>query len=81
MMRSVALAEAKAQLSALVDAVEAGESICITRHGKPVAQLTMIEKPPKPLDIAKLRKHLAAMPMQEEDAGTFMRRLRDEERY
>jgi prevent-host-death family protein len=80
-MRSVALAEAKAQLSALVDAVEAGESVCITRHGKPVAQLTAIEKTQKPLDIEKLRAHLATMPMQAEDAGTFMRRMRDEERY
>jgi prevent-host-death family protein len=80
-MRSVALAEAKAQLSALVDAVEAGESVCITRHGKPVAQLTAIEKTKKPLDIEKLRAHLATMPMQAEDAGTFMRRMRDEERY
>ncbi|KPH81537.1 type II toxin-antitoxin system Phd/YefM family antitoxin [Bosea vaviloviae] len=80
-MRSVALAEAKAQLSALVDAVEAGENVCITRHGKPVAQLTAIEKPRKPLDIEKLRAHQAMMPMQKEDSGTFMSRMRDEERY
>lgn len=80
-MKSVALAEAKAHLSALVDAVEAGESVCITRHGKPVAQLTAVEKPKKPLDVERLRAHIATMPMQEEDAGTFMRRLRDEARY
>jgi prevent-host-death family protein len=80
-MKSVPLAEAKTHLSALVDAVEAGETVCITRHGKPVAQLTAIEKPSKPLDIERLREHLATMPMQAEDAGTFMRRLRDEARY
>lgn len=80
-MRSVALAEAKAQLSALVDAVEAGESVCITRHGKPVAQLTAIEKPQKPLDVEKLRAFIRSQPMQDEDAGTFMRRLRDDARY
>ncbi|KPF62881.1 prevent-host-death protein [Bosea sp. AAP35] len=80
-MRSVALAEAKAQLSALVDAVEAGESICITRHGKPVARLTAIEKPQKPLDVEKLRAFTRSQPMQDEDAGTFMRRLRDDARY
>lgn len=80
-MRTVALAEAKATLSALIDAVEAGESICITRHGKPVAQLSTIGKPEKPLDIERLRAHLATMPMQEEDAGSFMRRMRDEARY
>jgi prevent-host-death family protein len=80
-MRSVALAEAKAQLSALIDAVEAGESICITRHGKPVARLTAIETPRKPLDVEKLRAFTRSQPMQDEDAGTFMRRLRDDARY
>jgi prevent-host-death family protein len=80
-MRSVALAEAKAQLSALVDAVEAGESVCITRHGKPVAQLTAIEKPKKPLDLEALKAFTDSMPFQEEDGGTFMRRLRDDARY
>ncbi len=80
-MKSVALAEAKTHLSALVEAVEAGETVAITRHGKPVAQLVAIEKPRKQLDIAKLRAHLATMPMQDEDGGEFMSRLRDEERY
>lgn len=32
-------AEAKAQFSALIDRVIAGETIIITRHGKPVARL------------------------------------------
>ncbi len=32
-------AEAKAQFSALLDRVVAGETIIITRHGKPVARL------------------------------------------
>lgn len=80
-MRSVALPEAKAQLRALIDPVEAGKSICITRHGEPAAQLAVIEKARKPLDIGKLRVDLATMPMQEEDAGNFMRRMRDEARY
>ena len=36
-MRSVNLAEAKAGLSTLLDAVEAGEEVVITRRGRPVA--------------------------------------------
>ena len=31
--------EAKTKLSELLDKVEAGETVTITRHGKPVAQL------------------------------------------
>ncbi len=38
-MASVGTFAAKANLSALLDRVEAGEEIVITRHGKPVACL------------------------------------------
>ena len=38
-MRSVNLAEAKAGLSALLDAVEAGEEVMIPRRGRSVARL------------------------------------------
>lgn len=34
------IAEAKNRLPELIRAVEAGEKIIITRHGKPVAQIT-----------------------------------------
>ncbi len=42
----VSLAEAKTHLSALLDRVEAGEEVIITRRGKPVARLAP-EGPPK----------------------------------
>ena len=38
-MRSIGLAQAKAQLSALLDAVASGDEVVITRRGKPVARL------------------------------------------
>lgn len=38
-MRSVKVIEAKAKFSALLAAVEAGEEVCITRHGRVVARL------------------------------------------
>ena len=41
----VSIADAKNRLTQLVRAVEEGESIVITRNGKPVAQLT--PAPPK----------------------------------
>jgi prevent-host-death family protein len=40
----VSIAEAKNRLTELIRAVEAGEKVVITRHGKPVAQLA----PPPP---------------------------------
>jgi prevent-host-death family protein len=37
---TVSIAEAKNRLTELIRAVESGENIIITRHGRPVAQLT-----------------------------------------
>jgi prevent-host-death family protein len=38
-MRTVQIVEAKAKFSALLAAVEAGEEIAVTRHGKVVARI------------------------------------------
>jgi len=51
-MRSVGLAEAKAQLSALLDAVEMGDEVVITRRGQPVARL--VRERPAPEEEAPL---------------------------
>jgi prevent-host-death family protein len=80
-MDSVSLADAKARLSELVDRAESGEDVCITRRGKPVVRLTRIERPKKPIDVETLRKLTASMPMQEESAADFIRRMRDDARY
>jgi prevent-host-death family protein len=47
----VSIAEAKNRLSEMIRAVEAGESVIITRHGKPVAQ---ISPPPRERRKARL---------------------------
>jgi len=80
-MRHVNLAEAKAHLSALVERAAAGEAVCITRRGKPMAQLSAIGTPRKRINVAALRAMTDAMPMQQESAGEFIRRMRDEDRY
>lgn len=41
-MRNVGVYEAKTHLARLLDEVERGETITITRHGRPVARLTPI---------------------------------------
>lgn len=52
-MKTVQLREAKATLSALIDAAEQGEATTITRHGKPAAVLVPIEKAAELLAKAK----------------------------
>jgi prevent-host-death family protein len=80
-MDTVSLAEAKARLSELVTRAAEGETVQITRRGKPIAQLAPIQKPRKPVDIEALRALTASMPEQSESAGDFMRRLRNSSRY
>ena len=38
-MREIQASEAKARLSELLDDVERGETVVITRHGRPIARL------------------------------------------
>jgi prevent-host-death family protein len=77
----VSLADAKAHLSELVERAAAGEAVCITRRGKPVAQITAVDSPRKRIDVAALREMTDAMPVQPETARDFIRRMRDEDRY
>jgi prevent-host-death family protein len=80
-MATVSLAEAKAHLSALVERAAAGELVRILRRGKPVAQITAIATPRKPIDAAMLRGVTDRMPVQKQGAADFVRKLRDGERY
>jgi prevent-host-death family protein len=80
-MATVSVAEAKAHLSALVKRAAAGEPVLIVRRGKPIAQITAIPTPRKPIDAAALRALTDRLPPQAQSAGEFMREVRDGERY
>jgi prevent-host-death family protein len=43
-MVTIGALDAKTNLSALLDRVEAGEEVVITRHGKPIAKISPIPK-------------------------------------
>jgi prevent-host-death family protein len=82
-MKAVKLAEAKAHLSELVDRAEAGESVEITRHGRPAARLVPPEtsKPKRRFDAKALAKMTEGLPKQRQSAGEFVRAMRDSDRY
>ncbi len=80
-MSAINLADAKAHLSELVDRVEAGDSIDITRRGEPVARLTAVTRPRKRVDATLLRALTEAMPPQAQDAADLVRSMRDGDRY
>jgi len=81
MMDEISLAEAKARLSELVDRVEAGDSIDITRRGKAFARLVALARPRKRIEAAELRSLTAKLPQQSEGAGEFVRSMRDGDRH
>lgn len=80
-MDAINLADAKAHLSELLDRVEDGDSIDITRRGKPVARLTPVARPRKPVDAALLQALTATMPVQTQGADDLVRTMRDGDRY
>jgi prevent-host-death family protein len=78
-MTTVTLVEAKAHLSKLLDKVEAGEDVVITRHGRPVAQLSAVMRPKQPL--RSLAEFRAKMPRLRKPSAVLIREMRDDERY
>ncbi len=78
-MNSVSLAHAKAHLSELLNAVESGEEVLITRHGRAVARVL----PASPLKQAIPLQRLAALrqqvPAWESSSAKSLRELRDAE--
>lgn len=80
-MSATTLADAKAHLSDLVARAAAGETVRITRRGKPVAALVPARAPRRPIDVAAIAAVVQAMPLQPEPAGALLRRLRDDARY
>jgi antitoxin (DNA-binding transcriptional repressor) of toxin-antitoxin stability system len=81
-IRTVNLAEAKAGLSALLDAVEAGEEVVITRRGQPVARLIRETGGEAASGdwVARLRRFHAHQPGPAGAAVELLRELRDQER-
>ncbi len=75
-MVTVSLVEAKAHLSELLDRVEGGQEVVITRHGRPVAQLSALAQPKRPLP--SLASFRAKMPKLRKPSWVLVRELRDE---
>lgn len=80
-MGAYSIAEAKAHLSALVEQVERGEAVTLTKRGKPVARIVALnELPPKPkADLERLRAFRATQKMSPVNSAVMIRKMRDEE--
>jgi prevent-host-death family protein len=80
-MSTHTVAEAKNQLSKLIDRALRGEGIVITRRGQPVVELKPVRPVPRPIaeaDIEWLRARRVGRTMPKTDAGTLVSEMRDE---
>ncbi len=77
-MMIVNLAQAKARLSDLLDKVEAGEKVVITRHGRPIAHLSPFA--PQKVPVRSLASFRARMPGWRRPSAALLREARDQER-
>jgi prevent-host-death family protein len=75
---TVNLAQAKAHLSELLDKVEAGEELVITRHGRAVAHVRPASRPKQPLPLDDLATFRATMPRPRRPSAALLREARDE---
>ena len=72
-MTNVSIRDLRNHGGEVVERVERGESLTITRDGKPVAQLVGLGRPPQQLEV--LRRRWAALPLV--DPVTLRRDLDD----
>lgn len=75
-MNTVSLAQAKAKLSEILNRVESGEEVVVTRHGRPIACISAVRTPKKPLK--SLAAFRATMPRWSKPSASLLREMRDE---
>lgn len=77
-MQTFSLADAKAHLSHLIELIEAGEEITITKRGKAVARIVASMPPAQQLpSLAELRARQTSLPVA---TGEFIRGMRESDR-
>ena len=80
-MSTHSVAQAKNQLSKLIDRALKGEGVVITRRGQPVVELRPVRPASRPIteaDIEWLRANRVGKTMPQTDAATLIRQMRDE---
>lgn len=81
-MSTHSIAEAKDQLSSLIERALRGEGVVITKHGRPVVELKPIPEPPRRItaaDLDWLAERRRDRGQSSVDAGTLVSQMRDED--
>ena len=78
-MHAMSLAKAKAHLSELLNTVESGEEVVITRHGRPVARVLPASPIKQTLPLQRLAELRQQVPARQGSSAELLRELRDAE--
>ena len=78
-MRAMSLAQAKAHLSELLNTVESGEEVVITRHGRPIARVVPASPLKQVLPLQRLAELRQQIPAWQGNSAKSLRALRDAE--
>lgn len=78
-MHAMSLAQAKAHLSELLNTVELGGEVVITRHGRPVARVLPVAPIKQVLPLQRLAKLRQQVPARQGSSAESLRELRDAE--
>jgi prevent-host-death family protein len=77
-METISVADTKAHLSKLLDRIEKGEEIVVTRRGKPVARLTPVKPRKKPFPL--LSEFRSRIPPLKTTGSEVLRIIREDDR-
>jgi prevent-host-death family protein len=81
-MSTYSVAQAKNQLSSLIDQAMNGEPVVITRHGQPVVELKAVARKGRPMtaeDVAWLQARRVKLLKPDNDPVSVVERMRDED--
>jgi prevent-host-death family protein len=77
-MKEISAVEAKVKFGALLDEIERGEEVIVTRNGKPVAKISPMER--RAADVADVVARLKAFREGKSLGGLDWKEMRDEGR-
>ena len=77
-MQKVSVREARQNIGRLLKAVSAGEKVIITRRGKPIAKLVLIDKNDEALRFPDRREFRSNLPSSKQPSFQMIREMRDE---
>jgi prevent-host-death family protein len=76
-MNKVSVVQAKAHFSKILEKVESGEEVLITRRGTPIARLSSVERAKSPLQLDAIDAFRASLIPVAERSADLVRRMRD----